>query len=237
MLSPEPMRPIPPPPPPPEGFHPDPVTLPAATGTRRGAVLWLVRHAEVDARWHDVAYGALDVPLSESGLAATERVGEAFSSVPVTLILASDLDRARRLGRSISEASGAPVRSEETLREMDRGEWQGLPKLEFRRRWEAQQERYWQDPFHWRVPGGDGDATIFARAWPTIRAGLEEVRGGTLVIAAHGQLLRVVLGRILELTVAESFEHLLDAAHATKLIDSAEGWRLEARNVDESGIG
>lgn len=231
------MRPIPPPPPPSEGFSAEPGELPVAEGARAGATLWLVRHAEVDERWHDIAYGALDVPLSAAGLAATERVGRAFAAVPVTLVLASDLDRALRLGGEIAEASGAPLRAEETLREMHRGDWQGLPKEEFRRRWEADLENYWKDPFHWRVPGGDGDATIFARAWPTIRAGLDEVAGGTLVVAAHGQLARVVLGRILGLSVPESFERLLGPAHATKLADAPEGWRLEREDVDAPGIG
>jgi glucosyl-3-phosphoglycerate phosphatase len=210
--------------------------MPTAQGRGRGARLWLVRHAEVEERWHETAYGAMDVPLSAAGLEATARMGRGFDGLSVDLVLASDLDRARRMGRAIAEATDAPLRTDPSLREMHRGEWQGLSKAEFRRRWEADTEHYWRDPFHWRAPGGEGDAVLFARAWPTIGAGLEEVSGGTLVIAAHGQLIRVIQGRILDLSVPESFEHLLGAAHATLLVDTPEGWRLEEQNVAAPGI-
>ena len=218
------------------GALPTPVPPPPAPGLGDGARLWLVRHAEVEKRYHDVAYGALDVQLSAEGLVSTARMGRAFGKVDVSLVLASDLERAWKLGKAIAEASGAPIRSEVALREIDRGEWQGRPRSEFIENWRAQSELYWSDPYRWRTPGGEGDEMVFTRAWPKIAEGLERVDGGTLVVAAHGQLIRVLLGRALNLTVPESYDYCLGPAHATLLVDEEKSWRIAARNVGPDGI-
>jgi broad specificity phosphatase PhoE len=190
-----------------------------------------VRHAEVAARWHETAYGCLDVELSERGLEDTRSLGEAFRGQAVDAVLCSDLARARRLGEAIAEATGAPLRATPALREMNRGAWQGLPKSEFIDNWRADAERYWRDPFRWHTPGGEGDELLFARAWPTVEDALGRVSGGELVVAAHGQLIRVLISRALLLSVPESYEFYLDPAHATCLVDGPQGWRLEARNL------
>jgi len=218
------------------GSLPTPEPPPPAPGLGDGARLWLVRHAEVERRYHDVAYGALDVPLSPEGLVSTARMGRAFGKIDVSLVLASDLERAWKLGKAIAEESGAPIRSEVVLREIDRGDWQGRPRSEFIENWNAQSELYWSDPYRWHTPGGEGDEMVFTRAWPKIAEGLEQVDGGTLVIAAHGQLIRVLLGRALNLTVPESYDHCLGPAHATLLVDEEKRWRIAARNVGPDGI-
>ncbi len=205
-------------------------------GLGSGARLWLVRHAEVEERWHDIAYGAMDVALSERGLASTEAMAAAFSGVGVSRVLASDLERAARLGAGIAGVEGAPLSHDRRLREMHRGSWQGKPKSEFRRLWDAEAEAYWRDPYRWHVPDGEGDELIFERAWPAVRAGLAEVVDGTLVIAAHGQLIRVLTGRLLGVGSPESYAYSPDPAHAHLLLDGASGWELIARNVGPEGV-
>jgi broad specificity phosphatase PhoE len=216
---------------------PDPAPAPPAVrGLGGGARLWLVRHAEVEEQWHDIAYGAMDVALSERGLAATEAMGQAFRGMGVSRVLASDLKRAALLGAGIAGAGDSPLEHDERLREMHRGSWQGRPKSEFRALWDAEAAAYWRDPYRWHVPDGEGDELIFERAWPAVHAGLEEVAAGTLVIAAHGQLIRVVVGRLLGLDAPASYAYSLDPAHAHLLVDEPDGWNLVARNVGPEGV-
>jgi len=225
------------PPPPPPGHEGSTVELPRAPSRGTGARLWLARHARVDASWTPVAYGALDVPLSAEGEEDTLRLGEALGALPVGRVISSDLARARRLGERVAAISGAELHATSGLREMDRGEWQGLPKEEFLARWTAEAEQYWRDPYRWRAPGGEGDEVLFARAWPEVEVGLAAVDGGTLVLTAHGQLIRVLIGRMLGLGVPESYAHYLDPAHASCLVDSPAGWRVEAQNLGAAELG
>ena len=115
----------------PEGSPARPAPEP---GPQSGTRIWLVRHAEVHADWHARAYGNSDVPLSETGEQQTRSMGASFAGLRLDLVVASQLSRARAMGESIARASGAPLSIDERLREIWRGEWQGLPSAEFRRR-------------------------------------------------------------------------------------------------------
>jgi len=219
------------PPPPPPGYEPSADGLPRAPHSGSGSRLWLVRHAEVAERWHEIAYGSMDVELSEAGERATRELARAFESQEVDGVLASDLDRARRMGQGIAGVTGCPLKTTPRLREMNRGEWQGLSREEFIEHWKAQADAYWNDPYRWHVPGGEGDELLFLRAWPAVGEALARLDGGTLVVAAHGQLIRVLASRALGLSVPESYQLYLEPAHGTCLIDEADGWRLAARNL------
>jgi broad specificity phosphatase PhoE len=219
------------PPPPPPGYVPSTDGLPQARSRGLGTRLWLVRHAEVAERWHDMAYGSMDVELSEKGLRDTLEMAAAFEGVSVEGVLSSDLDRARRLGSKIAEATGASLVTTPQLREMNRGAWQGLSKAEFTENWIAEADRYWRDPFRWHTPEGEGDERLFARAWPAVEAALEPLEAGQLVVTAHGQLIRVLISRALGVSVPESYGYYLDPAHASCLVDGPTGWTLAARNL------
>jgi broad specificity phosphatase PhoE len=223
------------PPPRPDDYAPR-GDLPRAASRGDGTRLWLVRHAEVAERWHETAYGAMDVELSERGEAQTRAMAAAFDGRRLDRVLASDLERARRMGEGIARATGAPVEATHALREMHRGEWQGLSKADFGARWRAEGARYWSDPYRWAAPGGEGDALLWERAWPAVEPALLAHAGGDLLVAAHGQLIRVLTSRALGLDVPESYELYLDPAHAHLVVDAPGGWRLEARNLPAEAV-
>ena len=106
--------------------------------------MWLVRHAQVDEAFHSIAYGSRDVALSEEGLANTRAMAASFAGLPVTAVLSSDLERALSMGRGVAAATGAPLRATPSLREIDRGEWQGIERDDFHERWLASAEAYWR---------------------------------------------------------------------------------------------
>jgi broad specificity phosphatase PhoE len=198
-----------------------------------GAGLWLVRHAEVHADWEGRAYGGLDIPLSARGEAQTESLGRAFARETITRILSSSLVRASSLGRAIAAATRAPLTIDERLREVSRGNWQGLPTSEFRARWEADAPSFLSDPWHWKGHGGESDADVFARAHAAIAAELELVAAGTLVVTTHYNVIRALITGLLGLSARESFALRTDTARATLLIDAPGGWRLAALNVED----
>ena len=133
------------PPPRPAGL-PDPPVPPAAPRHGGGGRVWLVRHAQVARDQHAMAYGASDVPLSPEGEEATRALAARFAGAPVRAIHSSDLARALAMGRAFAAATGAPLTLDPALREIDRGEWTGIPKAEFVERWHARAGEYWHDP-------------------------------------------------------------------------------------------
>ncbi|MFT5735387.1 MAG: broad specificity phosphatase PhoE, partial [Planctomycetota bacterium] len=107
--------------------------------------IWLIRHGRVDAA--DLAYGDADVPLSAEGQAQTDAIeGQISAYLQPALVAASPLQRARAMGEAVSRATGAPLRLDDRLKEMNRGDWQGLPRTEYAERWRAAAGDYWRDP-------------------------------------------------------------------------------------------
>jgi len=215
----------------PAGAAPAPAP-PAAASLGTGGHLWLVRHARVAREFRPIAYGSQDVPLSDTGRAQTRRMGAAFRGLDVVAVVSSDLARARAMGAAIAGATGAPLRETPALREIDRGHWQGLSREEFQTRWTAAAEEYWRDPYRWHVPGGDSDETLAGRAWPEVERAVRAAAGGTVVITAHNNLMRVVVARALGVETPESYRFATDPARATLLIDRPRGWELGALNVE-----
>jgi broad specificity phosphatase PhoE len=221
----------------PEGITTPTLELPRAKSHGRGIHLWFVRHAEVAEKYHDMAYGSMNVELSERGQEQTARMARAFGKVTVDRIMSSHLDRARVMGEGIAASTGAPMETSENLREMDRGDWQGLKKSVFIDNWHGDAANYWKDPYHWHVPNGEGDSRLFERAYPLLAEAIEQQTSGTLLITAHGQLIRILISRFLGLSVPDSYEYYPDPAHATCLEDTPAGWTLLKRNLSPDEVG
>ncbi|MCY2961129.1 MAG: histidine phosphatase family protein [Planctomycetota bacterium] len=202
------------------------------TGTR----LWLVRHAEVHADFENTAYGDSDVPLSALGEEQTRALGRHFAHVPLAIVLASPLARARAMGGAIAEHARAAIEIHAGLKEVSRGAWQGLPIADFRARWLADREAFLRDPWHWKGHGGESDAELFARGWPVVERALESAAGGTAVLASHYNLIRALVTGALGLDPRESFAFRNRPAHAALLVDAPGGWRLDARDVADPAL-
>ncbi|MFT4219546.1 MAG: histidine phosphatase family protein [Microbacterium sp.] len=102
--------------------------------------LVLVRHGETD--WNSARriQGTTDVPLNDTGReqardAAAGLAAELSAGTP-TIVVASDLSRARETAEIIADVLGAPVpRVYPELRERDYGEAEGTLVDDFRDRW------------------------------------------------------------------------------------------------------
>ena len=204
-----------------------------------GARVWLVRHADVHDEWQQKAYGNLDVPLSETGIRETEAVVEAFARVPLAGVASSPLARALLLGRGLAGRAGAPLRIDERLREVWRGEWQGLSVDDFRSRWHAQAAEFVRDPWNWKGHGGESDAEIWDRAWPALQETALAAGGAsrTIALATHFNVIRVLVTRATGLRPSQSFAFRNDTARASLLVDGPDGWTLARANVPAAEIG
>lgn len=200
-------------------------------GRGTGARLWLVRHAEVHEEWEGRAYGDLDVPLSDGGAARTLEMGREFGALPLDLVLASPLQRARRLGAEVARVANAELVEEDGLREVNRGRWQGRDVTELHEACADEVRDFYADPWGWAGHGGEHDEAIATRAWSAVERGLERVGDGTLLVATHYNVIRVLVASALGVPPVRSFAVRIDLGRAVGLVDAPEGWRLEGTNL------
>lgn len=204
------------------------------SGAGRGARIWLARHAEVHRDWQALAYGSQDVPLSPEGELRSDEFAGSLAQLQPDLVISSDLERAARLGRELAQRSGAPLELTPGLREIDRGEWQTMTVQDLRTQRPEQTNRWYADPWNFTEHGGESDSIVEARAWPPLERALQST-AQTIVLTAHYNVLRCLVGAALGLDPSNSFSWRLDKACCALLIDTPGGFQLAASNLRDPG--
>ena len=155
--------------------------------------LTLLRHARSEANEAEIWQGQGDAPLSANGRKQVAAVAERLGRRDFDLVISSDLQRARET----ADAAGRPVETDEGLREMDLGRWEGRTFAEVAdehtdllaaiRRGEAVQF------------GTDGESiqAFEERAWATLRRITERVGEGSVLLATHGGWIDAIVGRLI----------------------------------------
>lgn len=149
--------------------------------------IWLIRHGATEWNINKRAQGQADIALTDSGRAQAKEVAVAMSTFSLDAIYSSDLVRAVDTAKPIAQEQGLEVETDPAFREIDQGEWTGLPTNEIRRRWPD----LWGTARHYSArPGGETPGQVRARAL----AGLERVvrrhPKGTVAVVSHGGTIR-----------------------------------------------
>lgn len=167
--------------------------------------LILVRHGEVDLAWKGICYGAMDLPLSETGTQQSLRLAESLCARwQPSAIVHTGLMRTKFLAEAIANACSFPVAVHEDarLRERNFGEWQGMT-------WDS---AYASDPenFHgliehpdtYRPPHGETTSEMQVRAVASFNA-WNLARGcnlqGPTIVVAHSGPIAAILGHLLQI--------------------------------------
>jgi probable phosphoglycerate mutase len=196
--------------------------------------VWIFRHGEVAEDFQGLAYGGMDVPLSEGGHGESVALAARFRGFPFRAVVASTLVRARTLGELLSKESGAPLETSPGLVEIFRGRFQGRPMKELLAQHERELAAIYDDPWNCRVHGGETDADVLARAWPVLESALAR-HGGPLAIACHYNVVRNLVAHALGLEPNASFRVRVDLTAGVLLEDAPGGWRLLRANVRSPG--
>ena len=145
----------------------------------------LLRHGQstwnAARRWQ----GQADPPLTEFG---EEQAYQASQKLGLfDLVVASDLERARRTAEIIAAQLGiGPVQLDERLRENHAGEWEGLTKEEVEAAWPG----YLAE--HRRPPGFEPAQDVGVRALGALIEIGRQVPDGEVLAVAHGGVIRVL---------------------------------------------
>ena len=87
--------------------------------------IYFVRHGESESNRITQFAGSLDMPLTERGQQQALLTAEFLSDLPINAVYASDLSRAYETGKAIAAKHNVPIYSDDALREIYAGEWEG----------------------------------------------------------------------------------------------------------------
>ncbi len=167
-------------------------------GVGRRVVFW--RHGQTAWNVENRFQGATDVPLDEVGIAQAQAAAPALAAMGPTLILSSDLARARVTAEALAGLVGLDVVTDAALRETDGGVWQGSTRAQIVAEY-GDLFAGWVAGNDVRPPGGESRNEVVARVVASVEHHLAEVQpGGTLVVVSHGGAIRGGIGGLLGLS-------------------------------------
>lgn len=163
-------------------------------------LIYLVRHGQTDWNAAERLQGQEDTPLNNTGRAQAERNGKVLADLvadPGSFdYVASPLKRTRETMEIIRRMMDLPetgYRTDDRLKEIHFGEWQGFTWEELHRKQPDETARRFTDPWNTVAPGTGGEsfAMLSARAldW------LEGVTCDTIVVT-HGGINRCIRGHL-----------------------------------------
>lgn len=156
-------------------------------------VLW--RHARTAHNAQGIWQGQLDIALDDVGrveakAAAAALMATEFPDGAPAAIVSSDLSRATETAAALAELSGLPVTTDPRLREIHAGRWQGMTRPQIVAAGMGDDLAAWQRGEDVRLGGGERRSEVGRRGAEAVREHAAAMEGGTLVVVAHGGLLR-----------------------------------------------
>ena len=160
--------------------------------------LILVRHGQSEANLQNFSAGQTDIPLTELGRRQAQKAADYLvANWKIDRIYASDLSRAIHTAQPIADRLGLTIHTDRRLREIDTGDWAGLPSS-------VRDERYGElvrlsreDFSHMRYPNGESVTETYRRMVECITEIVEQNDGKSVMIASHGGALRAFTAYVL----------------------------------------
>jgi broad specificity phosphatase PhoE len=203
---------------------------PLDVSSERPTVLWLVRHAEVEAAYQGVFGGRIDMELSPRGRRQAEALAAYLRRTTFDALYASPMKRVEQtLAPTLFDGMPRPVVVPE-LREVDFGDWTGL-------KWEEVQGQFGVSAFTWLdqlecggIANAESSQTLRARLEPCLSQILKQHPGQQVLLACHGGVIRMLLAMLLQWPLPTMGALEVEYASVTRVVMLARRPQLQLLN-------
>jgi alpha-ribazole phosphatase/probable phosphoglycerate mutase len=160
------------------------------------STIFLLRHGET-ASPQGIFYGQQDVALSERGIAQSVAVAARLEKEGLDMVVTSDLERCRFMGKAIAEKAGLSLETEPGLREGDFGRWTGLAWQEIEKEYPDEAAEWIRDPAGTTPPDGESISSLKRRVMQVFNAICMKKGRKKIAVVAHGGVNRAIISELL----------------------------------------
>lgn len=189
--------------------------------TNHNCILYLVRHGQTDWNAQKITQGHADIPLNNEGIEQAKALGKSLENIQFDAVFSSDLIRAKKTAEIITLEKKLMVETTNLLRERRYGKFDGKPyhlMQKFHKEWEnlGKKERLKYRPYN----DYETDEETIGRLITFLRGAAVSHPGKTVLVVAHGGIMRVLLN------------HLSEKTYLTGSISNLAYIKLESDGVD-----
>ncbi|WP_033170487.1 histidine phosphatase family protein [Selenomonas sp. ND2010] len=152
-----------------------------------------VRHGQTEWNVSGRYQGQSDVALSAAGVDQAEKLAANFPVAHIDAIYSSDLIRARVTAETVAKRFALEVNLEPAFRELSFGDWEGLTYEQIVASWPDAMKNFLAHPDILNIPHGESFPEVQQRAMSRLQELIQKHEGQTIMIAAHGAVLRTML--------------------------------------------
>jgi broad specificity phosphatase PhoE len=176
----------------------------------------IARHASTPDTGIRLTGRAAGTHLSSTGIAEARALARAVAHLGVECVYTSPLERAVETASTVAAHCRVPVEVEPAFTEIDFGTWTGqrFDELTDLPEWQV----FNCDPLHARIPRGESVASVANRGLRGLRTVTARHRRGTLLVVTHGDVIRLLLTRVLAMPIG-SFRRLAIAPASLSCVE------------------
>lgn len=189
-----------------------------------GMKIYLVRHGQTDWNRQRWIQGQQDVDINEQGILQAEKLAETLREVPLEIAFCSPLLRTRHTAEILLKYHDIPLKYDGRLKEIYLGKWEGKPYVEVMAEETNPVCQYFRHPENYR-PQEDMESLeqLYQRGEEFVSEALFplEHRYETVLVVAHGGLIRAILTPLMGYSVRDYWKLPLDNC-ATMILECRE---------------
>ena len=215
----------------------DPKPAPAMgwrTGQGQATVTLLLRHGQTPLSTERRFAGIGDIALTETGIRQAKLAGERLAARGgIDVIVTSPLQRAGQTAAAVAAATGAPVVTDDDLRETDFGAWEGLTFAEAQERWPDEVTTWLGDPGV-APPQGESFTAVGVRVGRALGRLLDQYTGQTVLVVSHVTPIKTLLTEALLAPPAALHRMFLDVGSLNEVHWYSDGPAV-VRSLNDTG--
>lgn len=161
--------------------------------------LILVRHGRT--LWNSTGrfQGQSDIELSAEGIEQATKLAQNFPVEHIDHVYSSNLIRAFATGEAIAQKFNVPITADSRLSEISFGDWEGLTYDQIHDKWPHEIETMFAKPDEITMPNGESFPMVQKRGVEAMLDIVNKHKDQTIVITAHGGILRTLLAYCLHM--------------------------------------
>jgi broad specificity phosphatase PhoE len=159
--------------------------------------VYLTRHGQTE--WNSIGrmMGWTDEDMNETGLAQAGRLATRMAKMRLDAVYTSPLKRTISTGIIVGKSHGIIPKTAQGLIEINYGIWEGLARIEVKKKWPELQQQLHDDPSELAIPGGETFKQLAVRVVAAFNEIVKAEEGKHILMVSHQGILKVLVAELM----------------------------------------